>query len=83
MCQIMINIQGLNKQLRRCRNKRSLKYKKKKRRAIRFKSIVPIPYVEWNDYNDEVTIRFDIAIMPYLIDLKKISRNMLCLMSWS
>ncbi|MDT2877131.1 replication initiation protein, partial [Lactococcus lactis] len=25
---------------------------------------------QWNDYNDKVLIRFDQAIMPYLIDLK-------------
>lgn len=38
---------------------------------IKYKSIVPIPYVDWNNYNDEVTIRFDIEIMPYLIGLKE------------
>lgn len=36
-----------------------------------FKSIVPIPFVEWTDYNDEVKIEFHREIMPYLIDLKK------------
>ena len=36
-----------------------------------FKSIVPIPYVEWTDYNDEVKIEFHREIMPYLINLKK------------
>nr|WP_172684897.1 RepB family plasmid replication initiator protein [Lactococcus cremoris] len=41
-----------------------------KKLGIEYESIVPIPYVKWNDYNDEVTIRFDQAIMPYLIDLK-------------
>lgn len=40
-------------------------------KGFKFRNIVPIPYVEWNDYNDEVTIRFDQAIMPYLINLKK------------
>lgn len=40
-------------------------------KGFKFKSIVPIPFIEWNDYNDNVTIRFDIAIMPYLIDLKQ------------
>lgn len=44
--------------------------KEKKGKGFKFKSIVPIPYVEWTDYNDEVMIRFDVAIMPYLIDLK-------------
>ena len=44
--------------------------KEKKNRGFKFKRIVPIPYVEWNDYNDKVLIRFDQAIMPYLIDLK-------------
>nr|WP_283397925.1 RepB family plasmid replication initiator protein [Enterococcus faecalis] len=42
-----------------------------KDKGFKFINIVPIPYVEWNDYNDEVTIRFDQAIMPYLINLKK------------
>lgn len=40
-------------------------------KGFEYVSIVPIPYVKWNDYNDEVTIRFDVAIMPYLIDLKR------------
>lgn len=44
--------------------------KEKKNKGFKFKRIVPIPYVEWNDYNDKVLIRFDQAIMPYLIDLK-------------
>lgn len=45
--------------------------KEEKNKGFKFKSIVPIPFVEWNDYNDKVIIRFDVAIMPYLIDLKK------------
>lgn len=40
-------------------------------KGFEFESIIPIPYIKWNDYDDEVTIRFDIAIMPYLIDLKQ------------
>ena len=40
-------------------------------RVLEYRSIVPIPEVAWNSYNDEVKIRFDRAIMPYLIDLKK------------
>ncbi len=47
------------------------KIQEKKDKGFKFINIVPIPYVEWNDYNDEVTIRFDQAIMPYLINLKK------------
>ena len=39
-------------------------------RGLEYRSIVPIPEVAWNSYNDEVKIRFDRAIMPYLIDLK-------------
>lgn len=35
-----------------------------------FRSIVPIPYVEWNSYSDSVKIRFDVEIMPYLTELK-------------
>jgi Protein involved in initiation of plasmid replication len=46
------------------------KIQEKKDKGFKFINIVPIPYVEWNDYNDEVVIRFDQAIMPYLIDLK-------------
>ena len=33
--------------------------------------IVPIPFVEWNSYNDEVKIEFHREIMPYLIELKE------------
>ncbi|MCT4425176.1 replication initiation protein, partial [Lactococcus cremoris] len=33
-------------------------------------SIVPIPTVKWNSYNDDVMIQFNQFIMPYLIDLK-------------
>ncbi|KZU18605.1 RepB family plasmid replication initiator protein [Lactiplantibacillus plantarum] len=36
-----------------------------------FESIVPIPTVKWNSYDDEVMIRFNPDIMPYLIDLKQ------------
>ena len=41
-----------------------------KKLGIEYESIVPIPYVKWNDYNDEVLIRFSPEIMPYLINLK-------------
>ena len=33
-------------------------------------SIVPIPTIKWNSYNDEVMIEFNRHIMPYLIELK-------------
>lgn len=42
-----------------------------KDKGYKMKNIVPIPMVEWNSYNDEVKIRFDIDIMPYLIELKQ------------
>lgn len=38
---------------------------------LEFENIVPIPHIKWNNYNDAVSIRFDVAIMPYLIDLKE------------
>ncbi len=44
--------------------------KEKKDKGFKMKSIVPIPTVEWSDYNDEVMIRFNQDIMPYLIELK-------------
>lgn len=44
--------------------------KEHKGKGFEFESIIPIPYVKWNDYSDKVTVRFDQAIMPYLIDLK-------------
>jgi plasmid replication initiation protein len=47
------------------------KLKKKKEHGFEFENIVPIPYVKWTDYHDEVTIRFSPEIMPYLINLKK------------
>ncbi len=34
------------------------KIKSNKKLGIEYESIVPIPYVKWNDYNDEVTIQF-------------------------
>lgn len=40
-------------------------------KGFKFKSIVPIPYVEWTDYHDEVKIEFHREIMTYLINLKK------------
>ena len=47
------------------------KIKEKKEHGFEFENIVPIPYVKWTDYQDEVTIRFSPEIMPYLINLKK------------
>ena len=44
--------------------------KKEQDKGSKFVSIVPIPYVEWTDYHDEVLIRFSPEIMPYLINLK-------------
>ena len=44
--------------------------KNAKEKGYEFESIVPIPYVKWADYHDEVTIRFSPEIMPYLINLK-------------
>jgi len=41
-----------------------------KDRRLEFESIVPISTVKWNNYNDDVFIRFNPDIMPYLIDLK-------------
>lgn len=35
-----------------------------------YKSMVAVPYVEWSDFDDKVTIEFSRHIMPYLIDLK-------------
>ena len=46
------------------------KIKSNKKLGIEYESIVHIPYVKWNDYNDEVTIQFSEHIMPYLINLK-------------
>lgn len=42
-----------------------------KNKGYEMLSIVPIPTVKWNSYNDEVMIRFNPDIMPYLIDLKQ------------
>ena len=44
--------------------------KKEHDKGFKFVSIVPTPYVEWTDYNDEVKIEFHREIMPYLINLK-------------
>lgn len=47
------------------------KIKSNKALGIEYESIVPIPYVKWTDYNDEVLIRFSPEIIPYLVNLKK------------
>src|SRR5574341_656310 len=47
------------------------KIQEKKEHGFEFENIVPIPYVKWTDYHDEVTIRFSPEIMPYLINLKQ------------
>ena len=47
------------------------KIKEKKDKGFEFENIVPIPYVKWTDYNDEVLIRFSPEIIPYLVNLKK------------
>ena len=44
--------------------------KEKKNKGFDFKSIVPIPFVHWKDYDDTVKIEFHREIMPYLINLK-------------
>ena len=43
--------------------------KEKKGKGFKYRSIVPIPTVTWNDYNDNVEIFFNPYIMPYLIEL--------------
>lgn len=47
------------------------KIREKKEHGFEFENIVPIPYVKWTDYNDEVLIRFSPEIIPYLVNLKK------------
>ena len=45
--------------------------KEVKDKGYEMTSIVPIPTVKWNSYNDDVMIRFNQDIMPYLIELKQ------------
>lgn len=47
------------------------KIQERKEHGFEFENIVPIPYVKWTDYNDEVLIRFSPEIIPYLVNLKK------------
>ena len=42
-------------------------------KGYKMKSIVPIPFVEWNSYNDEVILQFQPQIMPYLIDFTSVA----------
>ncbi|MEY8307336.1 RepB family plasmid replication initiator protein [Enterococcus faecium] len=44
--------------------------RERKGKGFEFESIVPIPYIKWNDYNDNVLIEFNRHVMPYLIDMK-------------
>ena len=45
--------------------------KEVKDKGYEMTSIVPIPTVKWNSYNDDVMIQFNQFIMPYLIELKQ------------
>lgn len=45
--------------------------REEKNKGFKFRRILPIPEVAWTDYDDKVLIRFDQAIVPYLIDLKQ------------
>jgi len=45
--------------------------REQKGKGYQFQKIVPIPTVRWNDYDDEVFMRFNQDIMPYLLDLKR------------
>ena len=45
--------------------------KEEKNKGIKFRRILPIPTVEWTDYDDKVMIRFNQDIIPYLIELKQ------------
>nr|WP_010892288.1 RepB family plasmid replication initiator protein [Lactococcus cremoris]CAA80404.1 364 amino acid protein [Lactococcus cremoris] len=45
--------------------------KEEKNKGFKFRRILPIPTVEWTDYDDKVMIRFNQDIMPYLIELNE------------
>lgn len=45
--------------------------REERNKGFRFRRILLIPEVAWTDYDDKVMIRFDQAIMLYLIDLKQ------------
>ncbi|WP_332373473.1 RepB family plasmid replication initiator protein [Lactococcus cremoris] len=45
--------------------------KEEKNKGFKFRRILPIPTVEWTDYDDKVMIRFNQDIMPYLIELRQ------------
>ncbi|WP_282667985.1 RepB family plasmid replication initiator protein [Lactococcus cremoris] len=45
--------------------------KEEKNKGFKFRRILPIPTVEWTDYDDKVMIQFNQFIMPYLIELKQ------------
>jgi len=47
-----------------------IKQLKSNQKDYEMTSIVPIPTVKWNSYNDTVIIEFNRHIMPYLIELK-------------
>lgn len=57
--------------IRKLQKQSYFEIKEEQGKGVKFKSIVPIPYVEWTDYNDEVKIEFHREIMPYLIELKQ------------
>ena len=52
----MTNIVALKQAVENMQKQAFFKIKEEAGKGFKFKSIVPIPYVEWTDYHDEVII---------------------------
>ncbi|AFW92787.1 replication protein RepB (plasmid) [Lactococcus cremoris subsp. cremoris UC509.9] len=59
------------KALKKMQEQAFFEIKEEKNKGFKFRRILPIPTVEWTDYDDKVMIRFNQDIMPYLIELKQ------------
>ena len=56
-----ISIVALKKPVKNMQKQAFFRNQRRTRKGFKFKSIVPIPYVEWTDYNDEVMIRISVV----------------------
>lgn len=71
-----LNISGtvkhsrLKQVLKRMQEQACFEIKENQNNEFSFKSIMPISYMNWDDYHDEILIEFNHRIMPYLIELK-------------
>lgn len=57
--------------IKKLQEKSIFQIKEESKGKLQYSSIVPIPTVKWNNYEDEIIVIFNNDVMPYLIDFKE------------